>query len=67
MANISDTASTSAALRHGDLVDVHSKGKLRYSGYVEDTMPSQHILWIREVPTGERKMVSTDEYRIVRH
>lgn len=67
MANNTDTASKFAALQHGDLVDVHSKDKLRYSGYVDDMMPSHHILWIREVPTGERKMVFTDEYRIVRH
>jgi hypothetical protein len=67
MTNNTDTSSKFAVLQHGDLVDVHSKGKLRYSGYVDDTMPSLHILWVREVPTGERKMVSTDEYRIVRH
>jgi hypothetical protein len=65
MANNTDTTSTS--LQHGDLVDLHSEGKLHFSGYLDDAMPELHILWILEARTGERKMVSTDEYRIVRH
>ena len=54
-------------LRHGDHVGVHSNGNFHYSGYVDDTIPRLNIVWIRELHTGERKMLSTDEYRIVHH
>ncbi|WP_262106441.1 hypothetical protein [Arthrobacter sp. Marseille-P9274] len=67
MRNHTASAIKSISLQHGDLVDIHSDGNFRYSGHVDDTMPQLNIVWIRELPTGERKMLSTDEYRIVQH
>jgi hypothetical protein len=67
MRNHTASAIESFSLQHGDLVDIHSDGNFRYSGHVDDTMHQLNIVWIRELPTGERKMLSTDEYRIVHH
>jgi hypothetical protein len=67
MANHTDSAPKSSALQHGDLVDIHSNGNFRYSGYVDDTIPQLNIVWIRELLTGERKMLSTDEHHVDQH
>lgn len=67
MTNHTDSTPKSDALRQGDHVDIHSNGIFRYSGYVEDMMPRLRVVWIRELLTGERKMLSTDECCIVRH
>ncbi|MCG2621972.1 hypothetical protein LVY72_08585 [Arthrobacter sp. I2-34] len=67
MTNHTDSASKSDALRQGDHVDIHSNGNFRCSGYVEDLMPQLRIVWIRDLRTGERKMLATDEHCIVRH
>lgn len=63
-----DTCSTrdAAALRDGDRIDVYLNGHTRYSGYVEDTMPQLNTVWIRELRTWERKMLSTDQCSISR-
>ena len=62
-----ESAPETAGLQHGDHVDIHSNGTLRFSGYVDDAMPQLGIVWVRELLIGERKMLSTDEYCIVRH
>lgn len=66
MTNDADGALDPAIIRHGDRVDVHGNGHTRCSGYVEDMFPQMNIVWIRELRTGERRMLSTDEYRIYR-
>jgi hypothetical protein len=54
----------SAALQRGDHVTVHMNGHINYSGYVEDTIPGLNIVWVRELPIGERKLICTDDCRI---
>lgn len=67
MTDSTGSALDSAALRLGDRVEyVHGNGHTRYIGYVEDTMPQLNIVWIREIRTGERRMLSTDECHIYR-
>ncbi|KUG61850.1 hypothetical protein QYM41_09580 [Kocuria sp. CPCC 205268] len=51
-------------LQAGDRIDVHLAGDLYYRGLVEETMPLLHVVWARELGTGERRMFSTDENRI---
>jgi hypothetical protein len=53
-----------AVLEHGDLVAVHGDEQLPYGGYVDDTFPQLNIVWIRELRTGECRMLSTNECRI---
>jgi hypothetical protein len=67
MTDNTDSVLGSGALQHGDHVTVHGNGQIRYSGYVDDTMPLLNIVWIRELRTGERKMFSTDECHIFRY
>lgn len=59
-------ALSSDALNRGDYVVVQGNEYLHYNGYVEDTMPAQDIVWIRERRTGERKMFFANECRIFR-
>ncbi|NKX56581.1 hypothetical protein [Arthrobacter mobilis] len=66
MTNNTGSALDAAALGPGDHVEVHGNGHIRYSGYIEDTMPQLNIVWIRELRTGERRMLFTDECRIFR-
>ncbi|GLB68761.1 hypothetical protein [Arthrobacter mangrovi] len=67
MTDSTGSAFDSAVLRPGDRIDVHRSGYVPRSGYVEDTMPQLNIVWIREVRTGERRMISTDECLIFRY
>jgi hypothetical protein len=66
MTDSTGNALDSAAFRLGDRVDVHRNGHSHYIAYVEDTMPQLNIVWIREMRTGERRMLSTDECHIYR-
>ncbi|MFE4229992.1 hypothetical protein ACFRJ8_19135 [Arthrobacter sp. NPDC056886] len=66
MTDNTGNALDSAALRPGDHIDVHVDEHTRYSAYVDDTMPQLNIVWIRELRTGERRMLSTDEHRLYR-
>lgn len=49
--------------RPGDPIDIHVPGGPRYSGFVEDCVPHLNVVWIRDVRTGERKMLCTDDYQ----
>ncbi|MFC4905549.1 hypothetical protein [Kocuria oceani] len=53
-------------LRKGETVEVHSPGYPPYCGHVEESMPSLNVVWIRELRTGERKMLSVAEHCIHR-
>ena len=66
MTNDTCIAVNCAALLHGDLIEVEENGGTSYSGYVEDTLPQIDIVWIRDLRTGERRMLSTEDCRIYR-
>ncbi|MGM0931060.1 MAG: hypothetical protein ACQEXN_15340 [Actinomycetota bacterium] len=68
MNNETYSIAQSTALQRGDRVEVQGKGygHLGYDGYVDDTMPHLNIVWVRELGTGERKMLSTDEFLVKR-
>jgi hypothetical protein len=66
MTDSTQRALSAATLKPGDRVHVHENGPGRYSAYVEETMPQLSIVWIRELQTGERRMLSTKECRIYR-
>ncbi|NMR32238.1 hypothetical protein [Crystallibacter degradans] len=53
----------STTFRSGDRVDIRWNGHSS-NGYVEDAMPQLNVVWIRDLRTGERRMLSTDEYQI---
>lgn len=53
-------------LREGDHVQIHSPGYPPYHGLVEDSMPGLDVVWIRDLTTGERKMLSAAEHHITR-
>jgi hypothetical protein len=53
-------------LRQGDRVKIQSPGYPPYHGLVEDSMPALDVVWIRELRTGERKMLWTAEHHIDR-
>jgi len=59
-------ALSASTFKQGDRVHVHENGTGRCSGYVEETMPQLNIVLIRELETGERRMLSTKECRIYR-
>ncbi|MCG2623060.1 hypothetical protein LVY72_14245 [Arthrobacter sp. I2-34] len=67
MTDITGSAADSAALQHGDRVDVHGNGYIYCSGYVEDTLPQFNVVWVRDLRTGERRMLFTNECRIIRN
>lgn len=60
---ITDTS----ALATGDRVSIHHPRGLHYPATVEERMSALNVVWVRELSTGERKMVSTDEHTILRH
>ncbi|AUI53776.1 hypothetical protein [Arthrobacter crystallopoietes] len=66
MTDNADAGLDSAALRPGDHVEVRGNEHLHYKAYVEDTLPQFNIAWVREQRTGERKMLFTNECRILR-
>jgi hypothetical protein len=51
-------------LRPGDRLEIRSPGYPAYTGLVEDSMPLLDVVWIRDLITGERKMLSTAEHRM---
>jgi hypothetical protein len=61
------TVSGASTLQAGDRVSVHHRCGLHYRAIVEERMPTLNVVWVRELSTGDRKMVSTDEHDIVRH
>lgn len=63
--NLGD-ALDSTAIQPGDFVNVHSDGHSPYGGYVEEVSPPLNIIWVRELRTWERKMISTCECHIYR-
>ena len=56
-----------AELQAGDRIDVHIVGDIYYRGLVEDTLPLLHVVWAREVGTGERRMFSITDNPVFRH
>ncbi|AUI53820.1 hypothetical protein [Arthrobacter crystallopoietes] len=66
MTDNTNTDLDSDALRPGDHVEILGNEHLHYNAYVEDTLPQFNIAWVREQRTGERKMLFTNECRILR-
>lgn len=52
------------AVRPGERVEVWDRGVLRYRGRVEELVPRLGVAWIRETWTGERKMITVDDYGV---
>lgn len=67
MSESTGIALDSLACQRGDRVVVCRNGHVPYEGHVEDVSPQLDIVWVRELGTGERRMLSTDECRIIRH
>jgi len=61
MKNATESSLDPADLLPGERVRVHPNDRYPYTGDVEDTCPQQSVVWIRDVQTGERKMLHTDE------
>lgn len=66
MASITAPIKDPAALRRGDLVEVHKWDTVICIGRIEDRMTALCVLWVRDQRTGERKMFCTNEHLIRR-
>jgi hypothetical protein len=51
-----------ASLRAGDFVAIGDAHRIHYQAQVEDAMPDREILWIRDLTTGERKLLVSTEH-----
>ena len=61
-----DDSAGFAGLRRGERVDVHETGKVPSNGFIEETMPELNIVWLRDLRTGERRILFTDECDLYR-
>ncbi|MFE7629000.1 hypothetical protein [Kocuria sp. NPDC057446] len=48
-------------LRPGEQVEAHRGAVLHHRGVVEETVPHLGVVWIRDISTGTRKMLSHDD------
>jgi hypothetical protein len=53
-------------LRPGDQVEAERGGVVLHRGSVEETLPGLGVVWIREVGTGARKMLSAGDDVVLR-
>lgn len=50
-----------AKLQQGQGVEVRTPGRPPYLGLIEESMPQLNLVWVREVNTGDRKMLLIGE------
>lgn len=50
------------AVHVGHRLEAWSSGVLLHAGIVEETLPELGVVWIREIGTGQRKMLDVIDY-----
>jgi hypothetical protein len=64
MTDVVPAAINLSLLRPGDRLEIHSPGYPASTALVEDSMPHLDVVWVRDLSTGERRMLSTTEHRM---
>lgn len=53
-------------LRPGDRLEAFRDGYVHHRGVVEETVPHLGVVWVRTTGTGERRMVTTEDFELRR-